>query len=251
MQHIDGQGLDRIIARLATWRPLSDKRNAVGNPSDETGAPQCATVADAGSAPASRTLSDYADASYFSQVARVGLQVADALAYAHQQGIVHRDIKPSNVLVDEGGDAWVADFGLAKHEQWDEVTRTGDVVGTLRYMAPEQLQGWADPRTDVHGLGLLLYELATLRPAFEGADRAKLTEQIVHRSPVSLRSVDRRVPLDLETIILKALSKEPADRYATASEMAGDLRSFLGHQAISARRTTWRRRMRVRHRPRA
>ena len=92
-------------------------------------------------------------------MARVGVKVAEALEYAHQQGILHRDIKPSNLLLDAQGHVWVTDFGLAKAQDSGELTRTGDIVGTLRYMAPERFNGWSDPRSDVYALGATLYEL--------------------------------------------------------------------------------------------
>jgi serine/threonine protein kinase len=94
-------------------------------------------------------------------VARVGLQVAEALAYAHGQGVLHRDIKPSNLLLDAQGKVWVTDFGLAKTDAHEDLTHTGDIIGTLRYMAPERFQGQSDPRSDVYGLGITLYELLT------------------------------------------------------------------------------------------
>jgi WD40 repeat protein len=169
-------------------------------------------------------------------VARIGVQVAEALAYAHGQGILHRDIKPSNLLLDAAGTAWVTDFGLAKAEGSDGPTRTNDLVGTLRYMAPERFRGQSDPRSDVYGLGTTLYELATLRPAFEEPDRARLIERVLHGEPARLRQLDARIPRDLETIILKALAKEPADRYATAGAMAEDLRRFLADRPVLARR---------------
>ena len=118
-------------------------------------------------------------------MARIGVQVAEALEYAHQQGILHRDIKPANLLLDAQGQIWVTDFGLAKAQDSDELTRTGDIVGTLRYMAPERFNGWSDPRSDVYALGATLYELLTLRPAFEESDRIKLIEQRDAREPAA------------------------------------------------------------------
>lgn len=176
-------------------------------------------------------------------VARLGVDLADALAYAHHHGVVHRDIKPSNVLLDHDGHAWITDFGLAKTENCDELTADADMIGTLRYMAPEQIRGWADPRTDVHGLGLVLYELLTLRPAFADRDRARLTDRILNDLPPSIASLAPTVPRDLETIVFKAIAKEPRDRYASAGEMAEDLRRFLDGRPIVARRTSARERL--------
>jgi tetratricopeptide (TPR) repeat protein len=175
----------------------------------------------------------------------MGLQVAEALTHAHQQGIVHRDIKPSNLLLDGLGRVWVTDFGLAKAEGADDLTTTGDIVGTLRYMAPERFNGWSDPRSDVYGLGATVYELATLRPAFHDSNRARLIERVLHDDPPRPRSLDRHIPRDLETIILKALAKEPGDRYRSAQALAEDIRRFLVDRTIEARRAsrleqTWR-----------
>jgi serine/threonine protein kinase len=116
------------------------------------------------------------EAQYLRSVARLGVQVAEALDYAHKQGILHRDIKPSNLLLDTRGLVWITDFGLVKAEGSDELTSPGDIVGTVRFMAPERFQGKTDPRNDIYGLGITLYEMLTLRPAFEDANRARLIE---------------------------------------------------------------------------
>jgi WD40 repeat protein/serine/threonine protein kinase len=174
------------------------------------------------------------DFHYYRSVARVGLQVAEALAFAHGQKVLHRDIKPSNLLLDLQGTVWVTDFGLAKGEG-DDLTRTGDVVGTLRYMAPERFNGVSDPRSDVYSLGLTMYELLTLRPAFEESDRARLIKRLTHEEPPPPRRFDPRVPRDLETIVLKAIAKEPGQRYASAADLAEDLRRFLSDRPIQAR----------------
>ncbi len=183
-------------------------------------------------------LSDQPESQYVHSVARIGADVADALEYAHQQGILHRDIKPSNLLLDVQGQVWVTDFGLAKAQDSDELTRTGDIVGTLKYMAPERFKGWSDPRSDVYALGATLYELLTLQPVFEESDRIKLVEQVLHQNPPPLRQLDRRIPRNLETIVLKALAKEPGERYSTAQELAEDLRRFDAGRPILARRSS-------------
>ena len=167
-------------------------------------------------------------------MAQIGRQAAQGLAYAHASGLVHRDIKPSNLLLDHAGVVWIADFGLAKGED-DGLTQSGDILGTLRYMAPERFRGQGDARVDIYALGLTLYELLTLRPGFESADRLKLIEQISTEEPRKPRSVDARIPLDLETIVLKAIEKDPKARYQSAEAMAEDLRRFLADEPIKAR----------------
>jgi serine/threonine protein kinase/WD40 repeat protein len=184
-------------------------------------------------------LTTQSETQYFRSVARVGVQVAEALEYAHRQGIVHRDVKPSNLLLDLRGTVWITDFGLAKAEDSDELTKTGDVVGTVRFMAPERLDGLSDPRSDIYGLGITLYEMLTLQPAFADNNRARLMQRIVREEPPQPRKLDPHIPRDLETIVLKAISKAPADRYASAEAMAEDLRRFLADRPIQARRSSW------------
>jgi eukaryotic-like serine/threonine-protein kinase len=184
-------------------------------------------------------LSTQSEAVYLRSVARIGIDVAEALEYAHNQGILHRDIKPSNLLLDAEGHVWIADFGLAKAQDSGELTRTGDIVGTLRYMAPERFDGWSDPRSDVYALGATLYELLTLHPAFEESDRVKLVDRVLHQNSAPLRQLDRRIPRDLETIVRKAMAKEPGRRYATAGQLAEDLRRFVAGRPILARRSSW------------
>ncbi len=182
--------------------------------------------------------------SYHRSVARIGIQIADALAYAHREGVIHRDIKPSNLLLDTEGRVWITDFGLAKTEA-DPLTQTGDIVGTLCYMSPERFRGWSDPRSDVYSVGLTLYEMLLLRAAFEERDRARLMHKVLHEEPPRLRKVDRQVPRDLATIITKAIGKEPSRRYQTAEELAADLQRFVEDRPILARQSgiaerTWR-----------
>jgi WD40 repeat protein/serine/threonine protein kinase len=182
-------------------------------------------------------LSAQSDFHYYRSVARIGLQVAEALAYAHSQKVLHRDIKPSNLLLDRQGTVWVTDFGLAK-EQGDDFTRTGDVVGTLRYMAPERFKGQADARSDIYSLGITLYELSTLRPAFKESDHARLVRQITQEEPDRPRKINPRIPRDLETIMLKMIDHEPCRRYSSSAHLAEDLRCFLVDRPIRARRTS-------------
>ena len=176
-------------------------------------------------------------------MARIALQAAEAVAYAHDQRIVHRDIKPSNILLDERGTVWITDFGLAyDSDDTQTLTHTGDLLGTIRYMAPERFAGRTDAGADVYGLGATLYELATGRPAFPDGDRAVLIHRVLHEDPPRPRQVDPRMPRDLETIVLKAMAREPSHRYASAAELAEDLRRFVEDRPIRARRVSaWER----------
>jgi eukaryotic-like serine/threonine-protein kinase len=171
---------------------------------------------------------------YFRSVAQIGRQAAQGLAHAHARGVVHRDIKPSNLLLDTDGVVWITDFGLAKADD-DGLTAPGDILGTLRYMAPERFRGQGDARADLYALGLTIYELLTLRPTYDSPDRLRLIEQVKSEEPTPPRSIDSRIPRDLETIVLKAIDKDPDRRYATADAMAEDLRRFLADEPIKAR----------------
>lgn len=170
---------------------------------------------------------------YFRNIARLIASAANALDYAHRQGILHRDIKPANLLVDVNGVVCIADFGLARAMEPDAITQTGEIVGTFRYMAPEQLRGHADPRTDIHALGLTLRELLTLEP-MQGS-LLQVTER--HQLPAP-RTLHPEIPRDLETIALTACMPEPERRYQTAGEFEADLLRFLEDRPIAARRVT-------------
>jgi serine/threonine protein kinase/Tfp pilus assembly protein PilF len=190
---------------------------------------------------------------YIRLAAELGVQAAEALDHAHQQGVLHRDIKPANLLIQGepgavGGEAgasatavhlWITDFGLARLHGETGLTTTGEVVGTLRYMSPEQAlgkPGQVGHRTDIYSLGATLYELLTLEPVVAGRDTQELLRQLLLAEPQSPRRINPAIPVELETIVLKALAKRPADRYATAQELADDLRRFLDDQPIRARR---------------
>ena len=174
---------------------------------------------------------------YFQIVARLGIQVSDALAYAHRHGVLHRDVKPSNLLLDPNARVWLVDFGLAK-ASGDDLTETGDIVGTLRYMAPERFRGLCDERSDVYGIGITLYEMLSVKRVFESPDRVRLIHRVTNETLPQLRSLEPRVPRDLETIVHKAIEKEPHRRYQTAQDLADDLDLFLDRRPIKARRTT-------------
>jgi serine/threonine protein kinase len=177
----------------------------------------------------------------FHAVARWGLQAAEALAHAHQRGVIHRDVKPSNLLLDESGTVWLTDFGLARRADEVTLTMTGVLMGTPRYMSPEQAAAVKQPldqRTDIYSLGATLYELATGKPVFDADTPQGVITQILHAEPVAPRLIQAQLPRDLETILLKCLAKEPARRYATAAALADDLRAFLDGRPIQARRPT-------------
>jgi tetratricopeptide (TPR) repeat protein/predicted Ser/Thr protein kinase len=252
MQFIDGHNLADLLRLLC--RPPADTLPAAPRPAEagrtgpyedspeEPAAPDAAT-----GLPAARDTLFSTGAGrgrdYFRRVAELAAQAADALDHAHQLGIVHRDVKPGNLMVDAAGRLWVTDFGLAQFKHVDaSLTQTGDLVGTLRYMSPEQALAKrvvVDHRTDVYSLGATLYELLALRPAFGGRDRQELMRQIAFEDPKPPRRVDRRVPRELETVALKAMEKRPEDRYATAQELADDLRRWLDDRPIRARRPSW------------
>ncbi len=182
---------------------------------------------------------------HFQTVARLGQQAAEGLHHAHQLGVIHRDIKPSNLLIDTRGTLWITDFGLARIQSDSTLTMTGDIIGTLRYMSPEQSSGGqttVDHRADIYSLGATLYELATLHPVHHSPDRATLIRQMTLEEPTPPRKHNRAIPKDLETTILKALTKDPAHRYPTAQALAEDLHRFQDHRPIQARRPTiWKR----------
>jgi serine/threonine protein kinase len=234
MQFIDGRTLADLIAQQGGQAPSQAPTAA---PSEAAGSATTAPPAAQATGVAPR------DAAYFRQVAEWGIQAAEALDHAHQLGVVHRDVKPANLLVDGAGRLWVTDFGLAQMQNDTRVTLTGDLVGTLRYMSPEQALAQRvviDHRTDIYSLGATLYELLALRPAFPGNDRQELLRQISFEEPRRLRRHDRAIPRELETVVLKAMERSPQDRYATAQELARDLRRWLEDRPILARPPSWR-----------
>ena len=271
MQFIHGQGLDAVLSELkrleADQEPPAETREArrsdlsatdvarsliagtfsglggtaENDPSSSSGGTREASANDSldfAVAPGTSSLVPSGQSAYARSVARIGLQAAEGLAYAHEQGILHRDIKPSNLLLDARGIVWITDFGLAKARTDENLTHTGDVLGTIRYMAPERFHGRCDARSDIYALGLTLYELLAKRPAFDESDRGKLIKQVTDTEPPPLRQLDRKLPRDLATIVHKAIEREPADRYPTAEDLAADLRRFLEDRPIAARPIT-------------
>ncbi len=269
MQLVEGRSLAEVIAAMKPGRPPSLVDATLSHPlppgegrgegvfsfnhstAGDTVKAALPTVHAKGSAPfsaphaPSSSLPAFSSCEYFRAVAQLGIQAAEALDAAHQSGILHRDIKPANLMLDDAGKLWITDFGLARIEADAALTMTGDLLGTLRYMSPEQ--GMAnrvvvDHRSDIYSLGVTLYELLTLRPVYTAENRHELLRQIAFDEPRKPRQFNPRIPQDLETIVLKAIEKNPADRYATAKFFADDLRRFIANEPIKARPATVRQR---------
>jgi serine/threonine protein kinase len=222
MQFIEGQSLAAVSSRRQ-----SSTEAAVGR-HEHSEAPR---TADAIVAP--RTTS--------TQIATWGLQAARALSHAHQNGVVHRDVKPSNLILDDDGQLWLTDFGLARRDIDTTLSVAGALLGTPRYMSPEQAAAAKKPvdhRTDIYSLGATLYELATGKPVFDADTPQGVITQILTVEPPAPRNLDPNLPRDLETIILKCLQKTAADRYATSADLADDLQALLEDRPIQARRPT-------------
>jgi serine/threonine protein kinase len=256
MQLIEGQTLADLITGLRRQNglePSTTARDAVGpadQPTTDYPSPPRPSARVATTVVAARssrsTMVEGGGSAFFRKVAELGIQAAEALEHAHQVGVLHRDIKPGNLLLDVNGHLWVTDFGLAQLQNDAALTIAGELVGTLRYMSPEQAKarrGLVDHRTDVYALGATLYELLTLHPIFDGRDREELLRQIAFEEPIPPHRLRKSLPADLETIVLKAVSKQPEDRYASAQELADDLRRFLDHKPIRARRPSLRERV--------
>jgi len=249
MEFIEGCGLNAIIADLrGTAAPDAstvDLAETVAlSPSRGASQPAETHASNASSHgsgviiapdPAVRT-----SAEDFNYIASHLADVADALDYAHQRGVIHRDIKPHNLLLGVDGRMRISDFGLARLAEQPGVTITGEVIGSPLYMSPEQISGNpenVDHRADIYSLGATMYEWLTLRPPYPGETRERVISMILSSEPAALRSLNAAIPQDLETICLKAVERNRERRYQTAAEMRDDLRRYLASRPIVAKRT--------------
>ena len=240
MRYIDGQNLADVIGAMQEVRRESEtdkqkQRTTIRN-----------ALRDSGSFPSNEfvevcTHQTPAPRTAYTSFVDLAIQLADALVHAHSVGIIHRDIKPSNLLIDATGTPWIADFGLALIQGQDNLTVTGEFVGTLRYMSPEQAMAGrisVDSRTDIYSLGITLYELLTLQHAFNGESLDEIIRQVTFDEPTPIRRLNARIPREIETIVNKAISKSPEDRYQTAAELADDFRHFRNDEPIVAKPPT-------------
>jgi tetratricopeptide (TPR) repeat protein len=249
MEFVEGETLAQILARLraAEGKEEEERQTILQSLSGLFGKDDCAAP-DTEIEPEVPTLArktllesgDF-DLEYCARLARAFAGVAEGLQHSHSKGIIHRDIKPSNLILDKEGRLRILDFGIAHLAGQESLTLSGDFVGTLLYMSPEQASRRKIPidhRTDIYSLGATLYEMLTHRPPFQGKDHSDTLSQIIEREPVEPRKLNPRVPKDLETIVLKCLRKEPADRYGTAEALAQDLRRFVRGDPVEARPPT-------------
>jgi serine/threonine protein kinase len=252
MELVAGPSLDQTLARMRMLgsAPAAGQETASvdprlaapwGDPDPATGSGGKAvgsSVPTGERAPGESTTSLGAGGEYFDNIARRLAEVAEALDYAHKNGVIHRDIKPSNLLLSPDGRVSINDFGLARMLEEPGMTVTGEFMGSPGYMSPEQITAGRAPldhRTDIYSLGATLYEALTLEPPFRGERRDQVIAQVLHKEPRAPRKLNKRIPLDLETICLKAMDKDPDLRYQSAAAMAEDLRRFVNRFAIAAR----------------
>ena len=249
MQLIDGQPLDQVmndvrsalradaLSQVESAQRVADQLAGAGS----AAMPPVAASARLETVAGFSTLRTIRSRPYVRSIVELGIHAAEALDYAHSCGVVHRDIKPSNLLLDRRGKLWITDFGLARVNAGSDLTQAGELLGTVRYMSPEQASGQTaliDHRTDIYSLGVTLYELLTLKPLFDGADRQQVIRQIERAEPASPQALNPSVGSDLATIICKAMSKSREDRYQTAQQLADDLRRYLDGRPTLARRST-------------
>ena len=247
MELINGQPFNVVISRLAqrdapaaSSSRLADLlHESVATDDGSLGFPAVGSMsADSLNASETESLLE-SEVSYYRQVARWVMEAADALHYAHGQGIIHRDIKPANLILSIDGRVMITDFGLAKSADDASVTKTGTLLGTIRYLSPEQAMAKrvpVDHRTDIYSLGAFMYELLCFQPAFPGSDEQQVLAGIMTRDPMRPCKILPTVPPELETICLKTLEKSPDARYLTGHAVAEDLRRYMRDLPIEAKR---------------
>ena len=250
MQRIDGVPLDLLCAAAEGVEPSSDSSASIARAVALAERMRSGVLGPLKSGDGLRAVGGHPDSSssgdaraatigggrpWIRNAARIALHAAEAVAYAHSRGVLHRDIKPSNVMIDEAGRVYLTDFGLCKTGDNSSITAAGDVVGTLRYVPPERFQGRDDARGDVYGIGMILYELLTGRPAFPQEDRAALVQAVTLHAPPRPRKLNREIPRDLEGIVLRAIAQLPVERYPSAEDLIADLAAFLEGRATVAR----------------
>jgi serine/threonine protein kinase len=232
MQYVDGVSLDRVVEKLRrSSRPCDVEELIVATNKENPVKPRIMISGDQSNSALILTRDSWRG------FARLGHQVATALAHAHQQDVLHNDVKPSNLLLKFNGQIILTDFGIGRlSSDGDDLNHDDATVGTLRYTAPERLQGIVNARCDVYSLGITLYELVTQVTPFEAINRAELLHRVIH-DELKLPSVAvPQIPMQLETILLKATAKNPGDRYESAIDLADDLQRFINGERIHARR---------------
>lgn len=246
MEMIDGSGLEQVVRELRRQRE-EDQAGAAGRPQARRlpkpawARPRCKGRSNFDMRRWLLELDRIDVRKRLDVVARLIADVADALDYAHGQGVIHRDVKPSNLILSVEGRLSLTDFGLARVRENPDMTIAGEFLGSPLYMSPEQVAAGRVPidhRTDIYSLGATLYELLTLQPPYTGENREQIIGQIREGKVPRPRMIDRRIPRDLETVCLKAMGREPAHRYETAGEMAEDLRRFVRRFTIRAKRAS-------------
>lgn len=241
IQNGDVQENAAMKAALSISRGLDSAVLESRNATETIAGENATTIEEARSLISDSSFSNQSQNEYFRSVAVLGIQAANALEHAHQRGVVHRDIKPANLLLDQEANLYLTDFGLARIDADVGVTMTGDLIGTLRYMAPEQALAKRvdiDHRADIYSLAVTLYELLTLRPAFDAEDRGALLKQIAFEESTPAQRINPEIPTDLQTIVHKAMSKDMEDRYQSAKALVDDLQLFLSHRPIRAKPAT-------------
>ena len=251
MQYIEGFTLAELLSqlRVANLEPTPHPSEDLGEGTIESHSSEGADEASGRNAETARVLARSnstlagsctnfgSGAERYRYVAQLFVDISDAIHHSHQCGVIHRDIKPSNIMVDSSGKGWVMDFGLAQVASNESLTLSQDLLGTLRYMSPEQLEVGqpVDHRLDVYGLGATLYEMLTLRPLVAGRDRESILASLRSGIQIAPTQYQPDLPRDLETIVMKAVERVPENRFQTAAQLAEDLRLWLEGLPVSAR----------------